>query len=180
MIILIFFPQYRENFQSSLSTGSAAPGADRGELPGRRPGQDAPVSSSTSSPFPSLPSAGESQNEGLAIAIPAAKSHAPALDTGFRCRHPRGHRQLHPLQGPRSSSRRCPCSLWATAARWPSCPRLNCFNSGCPKSPGLTLKRPLAWAGDHSPVYRGRSEAVRPRVRSPQQATEPSLLTPQV
>ena len=51
MIILIFLPQCRDNFQSSLSTGSAAPGADRSELPGRRPGQDAPVSSSTSSPF---------------------------------------------------------------------------------------------------------------------------------
>ena len=35
MRILIFFPQCRENFQSSLSTGSAAPGADRSELPVR-------------------------------------------------------------------------------------------------------------------------------------------------
>ena len=37
MIILIFFLQCRETFQSSLSTGSEATGADRGELPGRRP-----------------------------------------------------------------------------------------------------------------------------------------------
>ena len=45
--ILIFFPQCREDFQSSLSTASTVPGADRGELPSRGragPGQDAPVS----------------------------------------------------------------------------------------------------------------------------------------
>ena len=35
MRILIFFPQCRDNFQSSLSTGSTVPVADRGELPGR-------------------------------------------------------------------------------------------------------------------------------------------------
>ena len=57
MIILIFFPQCRENFQSSLSTGLVAPGAYRGELPGRglaRPDQEAPVSPSAPSPFPSV------------------------------------------------------------------------------------------------------------------------------
>ena len=57
MIILIFFPQCRQDFQSSLSTGSVAPGAYRGELPGRglaRPDQEAPVSPSAPSPFPSV------------------------------------------------------------------------------------------------------------------------------
>ena len=53
MIILIFLPQFHGNFQSSLSTGSAAPGADRGELPGQRPDQDAPLSPAASSPFSS-------------------------------------------------------------------------------------------------------------------------------
>ena len=42
------------------------------------------------------------------------------------------------------------------------------------------VKRPFAWAGAHSLVYPGKSEAVRPRACPPQQATEPSLLTPQV
>ena len=49
-----------------------------------------------------------------------------------------------------------------------------------PESPGPTLKRPFAWAGAHSLVYPGKSEAVRTRACLPQQATEPSLLTPQV
>ena len=60
MIILIFFLQCRENFQSSLSTGSAAPGADRGELPGRRPGLTKKPQFPRPHPVPSLPSAGES------------------------------------------------------------------------------------------------------------------------
>ena len=54
MIILIFLPQCRENFQSSLSTGSMAPGADRRRTPWRRPGRDAPVSPAAFSPFPSI------------------------------------------------------------------------------------------------------------------------------
>ena len=137
MIILIFFPQCRENFQSSLSTGSAPPALTEANSPAgglARPDQDAPVSPCASSPFPSI--RGESQNEGLASAMPAAKGQASALGTGLRCRNPRGHRQLHTHPSPRFSSRRCPCSLWATAAR------LNCFNWGCPESHGPTLKRP--------------------------------------
>ena len=38
MTIHIFFLQYCENFQSSLSTGSAATGAEPANLPGRMPG----------------------------------------------------------------------------------------------------------------------------------------------
>ena len=96
MIILIFFPQCRENVQSSLSTGSTAPGADRGELSGRRSGlaKKPQFLRPHSSPFPSVCGG---VDEGLASAIPAAKSHAPALGTGLRCRSPRGHCQLHPL-----------------------------------------------------------------------------------
>ena len=48
-----------------------------------------------------------------------------------------------------------------------------------PKAP-VHSKGRLAWTGAHSPVYREKSEAVRPRVYRPQQATEPLLLTPQV
>ena len=54
MIILIFYSPVPRNYQSSLSTGAAAPGAVRGELPGRRPGQDTPASPAASSPFPSV------------------------------------------------------------------------------------------------------------------------------
>ena len=49
-----------------------------------------------------------------------------------------------------------------------------------PRKPRPTLKRPLAWAGAHSPVYPWKSEVASSYVYAPQQATEPSLLTPQV
>ena len=49
-----------------------------------------------------------------------------------------------------------------------------------PKAPAPRSSGLWPGAGAHSPVYRGKSEAVGPRVSAPQQATEPSLLTPQV
>ena len=58
MIILIFFPQFRETLQSFLPTGSAAPGADGDE--GTRGGVAKKPQFPSPHPVPSLPSAGES------------------------------------------------------------------------------------------------------------------------
>ena len=65
MIILIFFLQCRETFQSSLSTGSAAPDADGGELPGRMPGLTKKPQFPRPHPIPSLTSAWEVRMRGL-------------------------------------------------------------------------------------------------------------------
>ncbi len=99
MIILIFF-QFREDFQCFLFNRpyrqvQRFPALTEANSPGG--GLARARQFPRPHPVPSLPSAGESQNEGLASAIPAAKRHASALGTGFRCRNPRGQRQLHPL-----------------------------------------------------------------------------------
>ena len=49
-----------------------------------------------------------------------------------------------------------------------------------PKAPAPRSSGLWRGAGAHSPVYREKSEAVRPRAWLPQQATEPLLLNPQV
>ena len=122
MIILIPFPQFHVRFSIAPVDGFKPPPA--------LTGANSPAGGLTRTPqlphphpVPSLPSAGESQDEGLASGTPAAKSHAATLrlGTGFRCRNPRGHRQLHPLLALPQDSQRTPTPwslVQASAPAW--------------------------------------------------------------
>ena len=99
---------------------------------------------------------------GPASGMPEAKSHASTLGIGLRCRNPRGRHQLHRHPGPSSSSRICPCSPLATAARWSSCPRRR-RSSDWPEvwAPLLAAVGQLEFPQDHSILLHRASRRAR-------------------
>ena len=144
MTILIFFLQCCENFQSSLSTGSAATGADGDELPGRMPGLTSKPQ--FPSPIQSLPFRlrWRVRTRGWPAECQRLRAMPQRWVLACVAEIPEVVHQLHPYPGLGSSSRIHPCArLRLQLARRLALTRLNCW--GCPEAPGPRSSGP--WRG---------------------------------